>query len=179
MPLDTSTDTPVVVEEVPVVVEEVPAVVEEVPVVVEEVPAVVEEVPVVVEDTPLVVEEVSPYITTLDELVSIREAVIQKEQRDKTALQSMFQPDASKLKTHLIEWASKGFTSDYVVFASQIDPPNVCSDGQTRGFYDYAIYLLGSSFEPFLALLNSQVLGVVFNFFLRDTNTIGVNVTKA
>lgn len=149
------------------------------PVVVEEVPAVLEEVPVVFEDTPLVVQEVSQYITTLDELVSIREVVVQKEQRDKTVLQSMFQPDAAKLKTHLIEWASKGFTSDYVLFTSQIDPPNVCQDGQTRGFYDYAIYLLGSSFEPFLALLNSQVLGVVFNFFLRDMNTIGVNVTKA
>jgi hypothetical protein len=142
-------------------------------------PVVVEEMPAVFEDTPLMVQEVSPYITTIDELVSIREAVIQKEQKDRTALHSMFQPDGAILKTQLIEWASRGFLSNHVVFTSQIDPPSICSDGQTRGFYDYAIYLLGSQIQPFLDLLNSQVLGVSFNFFLRDTNTIGMNVTKA
>lgn len=120
----------------------------------------------------------SPYIITIDELTTTQGAIIQKEIADKQALFDVFQPNQDTLKNRLVIWASLGFPSDWVVFTAKTDTPVVCSDGQVRSYYDYVLYLLGQSIQSFLDILNSQVLGVCFNFFLRDVNTIGLNVSK-
>lgn len=128
--------------------------------------------------TESVMTEVSPYIVTLDELLSTQGAITQKEANDKQSLLDVFQPDTNVLKLRLLIWASVGFPSDWVVFTAKTDPPVVCSDGQARPYYEYVQYLLGKPIQPFLDTLNSQVLGVSFNFFLRDINTIGLNVSR-
>ena len=143
-------------------------------------PTVTEE-PVVTE--PAVVEEPVPtgpvYVTTLDELVATHGAIVQREDADKSLLLSVFQPNPTTLKTQLIVWASLGFVPDWPVFRTQINPPPVCSDGQTRLFYDYITYLLASPIDSFLAKLNSQVPGLTFNLFRYDAITIGLSVSKA
>lgn len=123
--------------------------------------------------------EASPYITTIDELASTQGAIIRKEIDDLVALSNLFEPVPATLKTSLIVWASLGFPANWVVGTAQINPPVVCSDSQTRGFYEYVLFLVRSPIQPFLDALNAQVLGVTFNFFLKDVNTIGLNVSKA
>jgi hypothetical protein len=124
-------------------------------------------------------EPESPYITTLEELMSTQGAIVQKEANDKVALLKVFNPERSSLKLLLTNWASQGFPENWVVNNVQANPPLVCSDSQTRRFYEYVLYLLGSPIQPFLDVLNAQVPGVTFNFFLKDVNTIGLNVSKA
>ena len=119
------------------------------------------------------------YITTFEELVNTTGAIVQQEIADKTSLLSVFQPTPEILKTRLIIWASLGFTPDWAVLRTQVNPPPVCSDGQTRLFYDYISYLLESSIDSFLTNLNSQVPGVTFGFFRYDATTIGLSVVKA
>ena len=123
--------------------------------------------------------EPSPYITTIDELVSTQGAIIRKEIDDLVALSNLFEPIPATLKASLIVWASLGFPANWVVGTAQINPPVVCSDSQTRGFYEYVLFLIRSPIQPFLDALNSRVLGVTFNFFLKDVNTIGLSVIKA
>lgn len=118
------------------------------------------------------------YITTIDELAMTQGALLQKESTDRTFLLDVFQPNPDTLKSKLVTWASLGFPSDWVVFTTQTDPPAICSDGQTRLYYDYVLYLLGTPIQTYLDTLDSQVLGVKFNFFLRDVNTIGLNVRR-
>jgi hypothetical protein len=115
----------------------------------------------------------------LEELVSTQGAIIQKEAGDKMSLLRMFQPEASTLKLSLVTWASLGFPANWVVNTVQASPPLVCSDSQTRRFYEYVLYLIGTPIQPLLDELSSRVPGVTFNFFLKDVNTIGLSVIKA
>jgi len=118
------------------------------------------------------------YIITIDELTSTQEAISQQQITNLSALQAVYQPDPNVLKNQLISWAAQGFPSNWVVFSLQLNPPSVCLDGQSRQFYEYAQYLLGSTLAECISTLNNQVLGVTFNFFLADINTLGLNVTK-
>jgi hypothetical protein len=124
-------------------------------------------------------EPESPYITTLEELMSTQGAIVQKEADDKVALLRVFNPERSTLKLLLTNWASQGFPQNWVVNTVQANPPVLCADSQTRRFYEYVLYLLGSPIQPLLDGLNSRVPGVSFNFFLKDVNTIGLNVSRA
>lgn len=128
---------------------------------------------------PYVAPEPSPYITTIDELMSTERAIIRKEIDDLVALSNLFEPVPATLKTSLITWASLGFPANWVVGTAQANPPVVCSDSQKRPFYEYILYLIKSPIQPFLDALNARVPGVTFNFFLKDVNTIGLNVSKA
>lgn len=136
--------------------------------------------PVIQPDPDVIIDAVTgpTYITTLEELLSTQGAIIQQESDDKTSLLYVFQPTANTLKTQLVVWASIGFPANCVVFTAQINPPPACSDGHIRAFYEYVLYVLGSPIQPFLHALNSQVPGVTFNFFLKDVNTIGLNVSR-
>lgn len=168
MPLDvitTSTDTPVVVEEVPVVLEDTPVV--------------VEEVPVVLEDTPLVIEEVSPYVTTIDELISFRDAIVQKEQQDKAAIMSVFSPSAELLREKLFAWASSGFSPMFTLLTTQIIPPGLCSDNTQRDLVPYIDFLLGSqTMESMIQTLEQRVGGIKFSYNIIQLNVICLTVIK-
>ena len=139
------------------------------------------ELPVPME--PTVVEEPVPtgplYLTTLDELVATHGAIVQREDADKSLLLSVFQPNSTTLKTQLIIWASLGFPPNWPVLSAHINPPAICSDGETREPTAYSLYLLGNPIESFLTALNSQVPGITFSFFMSNVHTIGISVIKA
>jgi hypothetical protein len=122
--------------------------------------------------------ELPQYITTLEELVNTRGAVIQQEGVDKASLLSIFQPNPSTLKTQLIIWASLGFPDNWKVFSMKVTPPVVCSDGETREVCPYVFYLLDTRIDALLTNLDTQVPGVKFSFFVADINTIGLSVIK-
>lgn len=130
-----------------------------------------------------ILEEPGPtgpvYLTTLDELVATHGAIVQRENADKSLLLSVFQPNATTLRTQLIIWASLGFPPNWQVLSAHINPPAICSDGQTREPTAYSLYLLDSPIESFLTALNSQVPGITFSFFTSNVNTIGISVIKA
>ena len=132
---------------------------------------------------PTVVEEPVPtgplYLTTLDELVATHGAIVQREDADKSLLLSVFQPNPTTLKTQLIIWASLGFPANWQVLSAHINPPQFCSDGETREPTAYSLYLLGNPIESFLTALNSQVPGITFSFFTSNVHTIGISVIKA
>ena len=130
------------------------------------------------EETSVPLPEVSPYIVTIDELMLTQGAIIRKEIDDTVALTNLFEPDPANLKLALVTWASHGFPSNWIVNSVQINPPVVCSDSQTRGFYEYVLFLIKNPIQPLLDGLNAQVLGVTFNFFLKDVNIIGLSVIK-
>ena len=121
----------------------------------------------------------SGYIITIDQLTSTQGAIIQQQSVDLSALEGVFKPDPNILRSQLISWAAQGFPENWVVFTVQVNPPSVCDDGVTRGFYDYAQYLLGTKISDAVTALTSQVFGVSFNFFLKDVTTLGLNVSKA
>ena len=125
-------------------------------------------------------EDTGPvYITTLEELLNTRDVIIQKENTDRASLLSVFQPNPGTLKNRLIVWASLGFPGHWSVFTSRINPPTVCSDGETRGFYPYLLFLLNNPENVYLSSLNAQVPGVTFSFFIGQLNTIGLSVIKS
>jgi hypothetical protein len=119
------------------------------------------------------------YITSLEELLNTRGAITRQENTDKTSLLSVFQPSPSTLKNRLIVWASLGFPAYWTVFTTQINPPSVCSDGETRGFYPYLLFLLNNPESVYLSNLNTQVPGVTFSSFIGQLNTIGLSVIKS
>jgi len=129
-------------------------------------------------DDSVVITAPTQYIITFDELATTQGAIAQKEATDKQSLLDIFEPNPTILKSRLITWASVGFPSNWIVFTRKTDPPGICSDGQVRAYYEYVLYLLGQPIESFLERINSQVLGVAFDFFLCDMNTIGLNVSK-
>ena len=120
----------------------------------------------------------SPYIMTLDDLVSSVNTITEKEAQDKQALSILVTPDSTTITNNLYQWAKLGFPAVYPILTISINVPSKCSDGQTRAFYDYVQYLLSSPVQSFITTLNAQVLGVSFNFFLKDPNTIGLNVNR-
>ena len=105
--------------------------------------------------------------------------IIRKEIDDIIALTNLFEPDPAKLKLGLATWESQGFPNNWIVNTAQINPPTVCSDSQIRGLYESVLFLIKNPVQPLLDGLNSKVPDVTFNFFFHDTNTVGLNVSKA
>jgi hypothetical protein len=135
--------------------------------------------PVVVEEVPAVVEEV-PYITTIGELVSIREAVIQKEQKDKDSLLSVFVPASDVLRQKLYSWAVNGFPAMSTLFSTQIIPPGVCSDNTQRDLIPYIEFLLDSqTLSSLIQSLELRVEGIKFSYNIIQYNVICLTVIKS
>ena len=130
------------------------------------------------DDTTMNTEPSGP-LATIDDLLQIRQALLKKEADDLILLNTTFQPDDTMLKDALIHWATIGFPSNYVISSLQLNPPPKCSDGTTRNFYFYALFLLGmTDMNSLLSALNTRVDGMNFNITLVDVNTINLIVSK-
>ena len=68
----------------------------------------------------------SPYIATLDELLSSYESTLAKETADKTALSVLVNPSREAFRTPLFQWAAAGFPNGYIIQSISINPPNIC-----------------------------------------------------
>jgi len=151
-----------------------------VPVVDDVVPVVDDVVPVVDDVVPVDVPVVpAPYITTMDELMSMREAVLQKEASDRAALMSVLAPSPEALRQALYAWALRGFPPMSTLFSAAIFPPSVCSDNTARDIAPYMEYLNGS--QPIASLiqaLEERVEGINFSYNVVQFNVLSLVVIK-
>jgi len=86
----------------------------------------------------------SPYLLTLEQLMSTQSAATQQEGNDRTELQAVVTPNMGQLNPLFIQWATAGFPENYTLLSFTINPPSPCSDGTTRSVYDYISYLIGT-----------------------------------
>lgn len=135
-----------------------------------------ETVPEVV--VPVVEEAPSSFLVTLDELLSSRDVLLQREANDARTLSLIENPDPFSLRNKLLEWAAAGFPDAFPVFSVSVVPPEVCSDGVARKLYDYIAFVCGQTLADKLKVLEAKLKGIsVVNSF--SETTITVHVMKA
>jgi hypothetical protein len=117
------------------------------------------------------------YIITLDELISSQEVTKQKEADDKTIIDTLDNPNPVDLRAKLYQWAVQKFPDAFPVFSVTVNPPQICSDGVTRGLYDYIQFCSGMSIADKLLSLQAKMQGIqVLNSY--SGNTITIHVSK-
>jgi hypothetical protein len=127
----------------------------------------------------VVVSDAAPqYIVSMDELVSLRSAVLAKEAADASALRAVFQPDAGALRARLVDWAAAGFPHTFTLFSAQIFPPSACSDSVQRDLMPYIAFLVGSGAEDLVKTLGEQVLGIQLSFNVVQMNVVCLTVVR-
>lgn len=102
----------------------------------------------------------SPYLFTLDDLVSEHDLLLKKEAEDRALVDGIESPNPITLKAKLIEWAKQGFPDGFSVFSIEVNPPSVCSDGVSRGLFDYIAYVAGMSIADKMARLTAKLQGM-------------------
>lgn len=116
------------------------------------------------------------YLVTLDELVTSQQVLQQKEAEDKLIVDTIDNPNPVDLKAKMYQWAVQKFPDSYPIFSITLNPPTVCSDGITRGLYDYFQFCSGTSVADKLVSLQSKMQGIqVLNSFSGNTITIHVS----
>jgi hypothetical protein len=140
-------------------------------------------VPEVVSDdvpdaVPEVVQEVGPsYLITLDELLMSQDVLKQKEADDKRIVDYIDNPNPLELRSKMHQWALQKFPDSFPVFSITVQPPQMCSDGVSRGLYDYIAFCSGQTIADKLQSLQSKMNGIqVLNSF--SGNTITIHVSK-
>jgi hypothetical protein len=132
----------------------------------------------IVGPTGVVAPAPSPYIITLDDLVSSVNTITEKEAQDKQALSILVTPDSNTITNSLYQWAKLGFPAIYPILTISINVPAKCSDGQTRGLYDYITYVLGHPISDDVPLLQAKLPGMKLSYSL-DYTSITFHVEKA
>ena len=120
----------------------------------------------------------SPYIITLDDLISTVNTISEKEAQDKQALSILVTPDSNTITNNLFQWAKLGFPAVYPILSISINVPAKCSDGETRGLYDYMTYVLGHPISDDVPLLQAKLPGMKLSYSL-DYTSITFHVEKA
>ena len=120
----------------------------------------------------------APQITTMDELLSSRAAVLAQETNDRAILFPLLNPTRESYRPQLFAWAAAGFPAIYVVQSFSFTPPNVCSDGVTRDVVAYAWYLLGTDIGQVIAKIQSLLTGITVSYSF-DGNVLRIHVSRA
>lgn len=113
--------------------------------------------------SPAIVPTPPPQITLAD-ILSAAEVVTQKEDQDRSALQSIGTLSFETLRTTLIQWAKSGFPNAYPLTTVAITPPDTCSDGIKRSLSEYVTYLTGQTMPDLIAPLQARCPEFVLSF---------------
>jgi hypothetical protein len=119
----------------------------------------------------------SPYIATLDELLSSYESTLAKETADKSALSVLINPSREAFRTPLFQWAAAGFPNGYIIQSISINPPNICSDGVTRNIGKYVEYCIGTNLGAVIQSMAALMTGINPTWSTNE-NTIRIHVTR-
>ena len=109
-------------------------------------------------------------IATLSELTNSHNAIVQKENRDRVTLGQLTNPNRAAVRTALINWTSRGFPANFSIYSVTVTPPPICSDGVRRVFADYVSYLLGTTIEAQLVLLQPLLVGITISYRVTGNN---------
>jgi hypothetical protein len=105
-----------------------------------------------------------PPVITLADIMNATELVQQKETADKSLLESIGNVSFESLRSKLIQWASTGFPNAYQLMSISISPPQVCSDGITRGLPDYIVFCSGKTINEHVDLLQQKLPDMTVSF---------------
>lgn len=118
-----------------------------------------------------------PKIITFEELLASREAVIQKENTDRSNLITFLALPEGNLRAGLLRWCSIGFPDCFELFSITIQPPIQCSDGIFRETFPYIEYLLGNPLSNSIEALMKRVSGFHFSYSTPG-NQLKIHVSK-
>ena len=118
----------------------------------------------------------SPYIVTLDELITGIPIGVSQETINATALAPILHPSSFVFSLKL--WASVGFPANGQLFAINLHAPSPCPDGSPRTLYDYISFLISADLDKTIANLNTRLLGIVVTYTLSG-NSIQFYASKA
>jgi hypothetical protein len=118
-----------------------------------------------------------PHIATIEELMASLGAIVNKESVDKQTVSVLLNETRDILRAPLFQWATLGFPSIYIIQSFTIDPPQICSDGESRNFLEYLNYCLGKDLNDVLIDIRSKMLGIVLTVSCEG-NTLRIHVTK-
>jgi len=121
---------------------------------------------------------IDPTIATLEELMESHGAVVVKENGDKQNLSVLNTNLRELFRVPLFQWAAAGFPDIYIVKSFTIVPPSICSDGVTRGLYDYINYCLGTELNTVLDNIRSKLTGIIVSTSIAD-NVLRFHVSKS
>jgi hypothetical protein len=119
----------------------------------------------------------SPYIATLDELLSSYESTLARETADRSALSVLVNPSRESFRTQLFQWAAAGFPNGYIIQNISINPPNICSDGVTRNVGKYVEYCIGTDLGSVIQSMSALMNGINPSWSTYG-NTIRIHVTR-
>jgi hypothetical protein len=120
----------------------------------------------------------SPYIATLDELLSSYESTVAQETADRTALSVLVNPSRESFRPQLFQWAAAGFPNGYIIQSISINPPNICSDGVSRNVGKYVEYCIGTNLGAIIQSMTALMTGINPTWSTLG-NTIRIHVTRA
>jgi hypothetical protein len=122
----------------------------------------------------------APAPVTIADILAATELVLQKETADKARLEAIGGITVETLRTALIHWGVLGFPNAWVLHSSTITPPQVCSDGVTRGLEDYIVFCSGKTIGEHIAALQEKVASSEITLgFANISGMIAVTVTRA
>jgi hypothetical protein len=116
-------------------------------------------------------------VIDIAELLASRGAVKVQEDADRATLLPLFDQTRELLRPQLFAWAAAGFPGIYVVQQFTVSPPAICSDGVTRGIYEYVVYLLGQEMGPIIATIQALCTGIQISYSFAG-NTLRIHVSK-
>ena len=117
------------------------------------------------------------YIMTLEQLQQYHDSIMQAETDDKLKLSAITSPGSSGIQQNLIQWASAGFPNDYGVVVVVLNPPSMCSDGQSRTIQQYIEFLTGSNIMDLTTAFQTSFSGITFSYSIFG-NIIILNARK-
>jgi hypothetical protein len=120
-----------------------------------------------------------PIIASIEELVKSYEATLAQETQDRQILQALLTPSRELFRTHLFQWAGRGFIDRYTIHSFTLTPPLVCSDGVVRTFPGYIDYCLdGKTMGHITETMASLMPGIEVSYSIIG-NTAFIYVSRS
>ena len=105
-----------------------------------------------------------PDILTLSDLLNEQTVLQSKEQADKALLETIGTTPVSNLRSKFVEWVLKGRPSAFPIISLDIQPPDRCSDGQTRDLAEYISFCSGKTIGEHVSLLQAKLPDIQLSF---------------
>ena len=118
-----------------------------------------------------------PNIASMDELMASLGAIVSKETADKQNVSSLLYQTRDTLRAPLFQWAAIGFPDIWVIQSFTIDPPPICSDGESRVLLSYFEYCLGKPLSEAIDEIQLKLTGIKLSMSFQG-NTLRLHVSK-
>ena len=104
-------------------------------------------------------------------------AIVSKETADKQNVSSLLYQTRDTLRAPLFQWAAIGFPDIWVIQSFTIDPPPICSDGESRVLLSYFEYCLGKPLSEAIDEIQLKLTGIKLSMSFQG-NTLRLHVSK-